>query len=135
MTREPITDPEVLADLQLRERTARERHDRRGPDGLDVGQDPDGLSPALAALYDGAPDPDVEHWPCRGGCGRMVGVTQVAVERLAMSNQLLATKRERPIAKHEVMWCPDCKRLDDEERAAARRPHEQTEMPMGRRSS
>lgn len=122
------TDPEVLADLRLRERTARERKDRRGPDGLDVGQDPDGLSPAIAALYEISPDPDVEHWPCRGGCGRMVGVPQAGVDGLAQSNRQLAARRDRPIGKHEVMWCPDCKRREDEERAARLRPHEQSEL-------
>ncbi|HKP08298.1 MAG TPA: hypothetical protein VJU58_13680 [Microbacterium sp.] len=133
MTDRPL-DPEILADLRLRDRTARERADRRGPDGLDVGQDPDGLSPALAALYDSRPDPEVESWPCRGRCGRMVGVTRVAIERLAKSNRMLASKRERPIGKHEVMWCPDCKRADDEARAAARRPHEQRELQLARGS-
>ena len=127
MTRDPITDPEVLADLRLRDRTSRERADRRTAPGLNAGQDLDGLSPELAALYDGAPDPIVEHWPCRGRCGRMVGVPKVALERLEDANRMLP-RRERPIGKHEVMWCPDCKRADDEARAAQRRPHEQTEI-------
>lgn len=110
MTRDPaIDDPEVRSDLALRDRTARERPGRRGVVGLDVGQDPDGLSPALARLYDGAPDPDVESWPCRGGCGRMVGVPQVAIDRLAEANRMLARRGEKPIARHEVMWCPSCR--------------------------
>lgn len=100
-------DPEVLADLRLRDRTARERADRRSVAGLDVGQDPDGLSPALAALYDGAPDPDVESWPCRSG--RMVGVPRVALDRLKQANELLKARRDRPIGKHEIMWCPTCR--------------------------
>lgn len=121
MTRDPaLDDPEVRADLALRDRTARERANRRGPAGLDVGQDPDGLSPALARLYDSVPDPDVESWPCRGGCGRKVGVPQVAIERLAEANRMLVRRGEKPIGKHEVMWCPACRRRDDE-RAPAQR--------------
>ena len=121
MTRDPaLDDPEVRADLALRDRTARERANRRGPAGLDVGQDPDGLSPTLARLYDSAPDPVVEHWPCRGRCGRMIGVTQAGIDRLREANEKLAARRERPIGKHEVMWCPACRRRDDE-RAPAQR--------------
>ncbi len=122
MTRDPITDPEILADLRLRDRTARERADRRGPYGLDVGQDPDGLSPAIAALYASAPDPDVEHWPCRKGCGRMVGVTSAGIEAFESCNRKLKAMRQDPIGKHQVMWCPDCKRVDDEMAALQRGP-------------
>lgn len=128
MTYDSDLDPEVLADLHLRDRTARERADRRGPAGLDVGQDPDGLSPALAALYASVPDPDVESWPCRGRCGRMIGVTQAGVDRLKAWNKRLAARRERPIGKHGVMWCPDCKRRDDELAQAQRRPHQQQQI-------
>lgn len=110
MTRDPaLDDPEVCSDLALRDRTARDRPGRRGVAGLGAGQDPDGLSPALARLYDSAPDPDVENWPCRGGCGRSVGVTQAGVEKLAEANRLLARRGEKPIGKHEVMWCPACR--------------------------
>lgn len=134
MTRYPgygDSDPEVLADLRLRDRTARERADRRGPDGLDVGQDPDGLSPAIAKLYDSAPDPDVEHWPCRKRCGAMVGVTEVALDAFETNNRRLVQMRLQPMGKHEVMWCPDCRRRDDELAAlqrGARGPGSQTEL-------
>lgn len=107
-----ITDPEVLADL--RRRNESERDDSR----------------AGSARNPFASGPDVEHWPCRGGCGRMIGVDASTVENLAIANRKLEARRERPIGKHQVMWCPECKRADDEARAAARRPHEQTEMPV-----
>lgn len=104
-----LDDPEVRADLALRDRSARDRPGRRGIVGLDVGQDPDGLSPDLARLYDSPPDPIVESWPCRGGCGQNVGVTQVGLDRLAEANAMLARRGEKPIGRHEVMWCPNCR--------------------------
>lgn len=130
MTREPITDPEVLADLALRERTAHERADRRTPAGLEPGQDLDGLSPSLAKLYDAAPDPIVEHWPCRGDCGTMVGVTKVGVDEYAAMNRRLRSMRQEPVPKSKVMWCPDCKKRDEELAQMARRPAEQLGMKL-----
>lgn len=108
----PGLDPEVLADLRARERSERD------PSRTSSHSDPYAWTePAI-----------VEHWPCRGGCGAMIGVTREAVDALATSNAMLAKKREAPIAKGKVVWCPDCKRADDELAAAQRRPHKQTEM-------
>jgi hypothetical protein len=136
--REHPPDPEVHADLRLRDQTARERADRRGVEGLVDGQDPDGLSPRLAALYSSAPDPIVEHWPCRGGCGTLVGVTKVGIDEFDAMNRRLRSMRQEPMAKHKVMWCPACKRRDDElaqlQHDAKRRPHEQQAMPIGQPS-
>jgi hypothetical protein len=114
MARLPGLDPEVLADLRLREQSERDPSRSR--------VDPTAWTePAI-----------VEHWPCRGGCGTMVGVTREAIDALASSNAMLARRREAPIAKTKVVWCPPCKRRDDELAAMqreARRPMRQTEPP------
>lgn len=107
-------DPEVLADLRAREQSAgdRTRHRKaRNPWAPDV-------------------DPPVEHWPCRGGCGRMIGVGQEAVTALAIMNARLVVERKEAISKAKVMWCPACKKRDDDLAALQRRPHEQREMPL-----
>lgn len=106
MTRDPITDPEVLADL--RRRNESERDTTRTP------------------LLDPR-DAHVERWPCRG-CNTMVGVTAVEIALHAMFNRQLAARREAPLTKRAL--CPDCKRRDEELVAAQRRPHEQTEIPI-----
>lgn len=113
--RPPGLDPEVLADLRAREASERDpTRSRSDPTAW--------TAPAI-----------VEHWPCRGGCGAMIGVTREAVEALASSNAMLARRRDQPIAKSKVMWCPECKRRDDELAAMqreARRPSRQTEMAI-----
>lgn len=106
MTRDPITDPEVLADL--RRRNESERDTTRTRPGA-------WTRPAI-----------VEHWPCKG-CGVMVGMTRDAIELHAMFNRQLERRRESPLSERAL--CPDCKRRDEELVAAQRRPHEQTEMP------
>jgi hypothetical protein len=111
MTRDPITDPEVLADLGHRARSERDTTRSRE---------------TAHAFGDAA---IVEHWPCRKGCGAMVGVTRAGIDARETCNRRLATLREPPIGKHQVMWCPSCKRVDEELARAQRRPHEQRTMP------
>jgi hypothetical protein len=124
MTRDlALDDPEVRADLALREQTARDRRDRRGPEGLEQGQDPDGLSPALARLYDSAPDPIVERWPCIEGCGALVDMTAAAIERHVKFSERLVRQGERPLVRR--VPCAGCMARADEQRQARRRPHEQ----------
>lgn len=120
MTRFPGLDPEVIADLRRREATEGDRDRTRS-----------------AALAFGDPLP-VEHWPCRGGCGRMVGVPQAAIDVFAMMQQ----RAGGTLSKAKVMWCQECKRRDDELAQAQRRPHEQqqiagldTERPSGMRQA
>lgn len=51
-------------------------------------------------------EPIVEHWPCRVGiCIAKVGVTATALWTLDMFNAELRRRREKPIAKEEVMVC------------------------------
>jgi hypothetical protein len=113
----PGLDPEVLADLRRRE--ASERDPSRSRE----------TSQAFGVAT------VVEHWPCRGGCNMMVGVTQAAVDAFATLNAQLVRRREQPMAKGKVVWCPACKLRDDEIAAmqrqrevAARRPQQQTEL-------
>jgi len=113
MTRDFATDPEIAEDLIRRARSERDT-DRTGE-----------FSFGDAAI--------VESWPCRKGCGAMVGVTSAALFALETNNRRLSMMRQPPIGKHQVMWCPECKSADDEEKAAARRPHEQTEIPLTHR--
>jgi hypothetical protein len=108
MPRPPALDPEVLADLRARERSESDRSR--------VGEFTFG-DPTI-----------VEHWPCRTGCGAMLGVTDATIFALDVHNALLARRREQPIAKTKVMWCPKCKAKDDELAAMQRRPMRQTEL-------
>lgn len=110
MTRDPITDPEVLADLRRRSESERDTTRTR----------PGAWTPPVI----------VEHWPCKG-CNAMVGMTRDALDLHAMFNRQLERRRESPLPRRAL--CPDCKRRDEELVAAQRRPHEQTEMPLNRR--
>lgn len=110
MTRDPITDPEVLADLRRRADSERDRTRTR----------PTAFAPA----------PIVEQWPC-SGCAAMVGMTRDAIELHAMFNAQLERRRDKPLPKRGQ--CADCKRAEDERIAEQRRPHEQTEMQLNRR--
>lgn len=87
---EPV-DPEVLADIELRDRTRRERPN------------------ASAALYAWTPTPDVEHWPCRAGCGRMVGVPQEALDAAITFDRQLARTNEPPLNRAKIVFCSTCK--------------------------
>lgn len=107
MTRDPITDPEILADLRRRADSERDTT-RARPVGW--------TSPAI-----------VEHWPC-SGCAAMVGMTRDAIDLHAMFNAQLERRRDKPLPKRGQ--CEACKRAEEERLAAQRRPHEQTEMPV-----
>lgn len=116
-----ITDPEVLADLARRNASERERPgDRKA-----VGANGKAWAPPVF----------VDHWPCRGGCSTMIGVTRDDVEIFQAMNRKLVATRQEPVPKSKVMWCPDCKRRDDElaqmERETKRRPAEQQSMQLG----
>jgi hypothetical protein len=105
-------DPEVSADIARREASERDVSRRR-------------------QLARELPDPIVEHWPCRTGCGAMVGQTAAGIEAWREANEKLTGWRMKPLTKAEVMWCPACKAKDEqrmtEERAAALLPR-QTEI-------
>lgn len=102
MTRDPITDPEALADLRRRSDSEHDRTRTR--------------EPAFGI---------VEQWPC-ADCGAMVGVGQLALDVRDSLNRELERRRQPPIPKRAL--CDECKRASEEARAAARRPHEQTQI-------
>lgn len=52
-------------------------------------------------------DKVIAYWPCRV-CTTMVGVGHTAIESLAVFNAFLKSRREKPIATLEVMFCPPC---------------------------
>lgn len=112
---DPRERAERDADLRRRDRTSAERADRRVPEGLDRGQDPDGLAPEIRRLYDGKPEPIVEEWPCRTGCGETIGMTKGAIAAARESVRTLGIKP--PPQRHEIMLCATCR-----ERTVARGP-------------
>lgn len=93
-------DPEVRADLELRDSSMRDRTRSRG-----------------AGIYDWKPPVAVETWPCRRpNCDGEYPVDSDAVEYLAMFNGQLATRGEIPIARSEIGYCQACR--DEYKRSA-----------------
>ena len=109
MTRFPCIDSEDLATLREHAREPGSTRSRR----------------ARNPWADAARVEFVEHWPCRGRCGQMIGITAETVEAFAILNGEAAVRGDRPISKLEAACCPACKRREDYERQAQRRPHEQ----------
>lgn len=124
MSREAVTDPEIIADMQFRSRSELDRS-RTG---------------RAANPFDATP---VEQWPCRK-CGVLVGVTRAAIDAFTTCNAQLRRCGEDPIAKDRVMWCPACRQRDaalERETRTPRRHPEQLEpgtappRPSGMRPS
>jgi hypothetical protein len=113
----PELDSEVADDLTRRSASERDPGRSRGP---------------VTWAQLGKPAPIVEQWPCRGGCGTMIGVDAADVENLAIANRKLVARGERPIDKAEVMRCPACRAKElaqiAKKNAAALLPR-QTEIP------
>jgi len=112
MTRDPITNPEVAEDVERRTRSLRDQ-ERTG-----------------AAVNPFGPAADVEHWPCRKRCGRLVGVTSEAVEMRKVCNAKLRQRHEPEIATHEVVICDECKALDEDLARMQRDKPRQAEMRL-----
>jgi hypothetical protein len=104
MTRDPITDPEVIADLRLR--AASERSRGNGDPTLSY------RAPVL-----------VEQWPCRGKCGATVPVDEAGVHARNKANAQLARRGEPELGKHEIAFCPACKAKYAPARGDAMRRH------------
>lgn len=86
-------DPEVRADLELREQTTRDRTRSRS-----------------TRIYDWRPPVFVENWPCSvPNCDGEYPVESDAVERLEIFNAQLMRKGERPITKSEIGYCESCR--------------------------
>lgn len=93
MTRELDLDPEVLADLELRDASMRDRSRSRR---------------AEATLGRELPAPPVAWWTCRAPrCGQLVGIPEQAVERLEIFNARLVSRGEQPIPDDTVAVCDE----------------------------
>jgi len=90
VTRDFATDPEVAADLARQAASLRDST-RKGAD------------------YDRKPEPVVETWPCRTGCGARIDMTATAIALVADANRKLVARGDKPLAKREVMLCADCR--------------------------
>lgn len=106
-------DPEVLADIQLRAATMRERS-RSRISGAAIGQ--------------WRPEADVAWWPCRGlnranPCPQrtLVGVTSDVVEQLFAFNERLRRMGDDALDSSEVVRCLPCIRGIAAQRAPALR--------------
>lgn len=82
-------DPEVIADLRLRESSTRDRT-RTGETKWQ-------------------PPKIVEHVPCRARCGAMAEWTEEAEERFAMFNRMLASRMDAPLDKTRIVFCNACR--------------------------
>lgn len=103
------TDPEIAADLIRQARSERDKRRTRGE-----------------GIYDRVPEPVVETWPCRTGCGARVDMTASAIEQVALANRALVSRGDQPLTKREVMLCGACRAVEhargverDRDRAAS----------------
>lgn len=86
----PPMDPEVLADLQLRASSQYDSERSGAP-----------MRPYGSTVI-------VEHWPCRRpGCKNVVGVTEVAIERVVSFSETLAREGDAVIAGRHPRKRPD----------------------------
>lgn len=100
-------DPEVLADLQLRESSQRDWTRTRG-----------------RGVYDWHKPNDVEQWRCRvPTCGAMVGTTQEAVDAAAVFDRELHRRGEGPLDRERIAMCDDCRKRFLKQRADKNRMH------------
>jgi hypothetical protein len=88
-------DPEVEADIALRERTVRERR----------GMSETGFA---EAIREAATPRIVDQVPCRGRCGGLCDWTAEAEEQFAMFNRELLRRREAPLDKTRIVFCQAC---------------------------
>ena len=98
-------DPEVVADLKLREATLRDpTRTRRDP----------------TTRWD--PPKIIGQWPCRNqACRKPVDVTADAVEYFDMFNRMLAARGELPLESSLTVACTECRRLLEDHRAVRNR--------------
>ncbi len=103
-----VEDPEVIADLKFRAYTERDRS-RGGAD------------------YDWKQPETIGAWKCRvPACGVLVGVTQDAMERVAMFNRELHRRGEAPLDINAIVYCDRCR--DEFKRTAADRRRGQVDQ-------
>lgn len=89
-------DPEVIADIALREQTRRERP------GLTDAQFGDLLSKVGKPTI-------LERVPCRNRCGRTADWTAEAEHSFEVFNRELAKRGEAPLDKTRIVFCDTCR--------------------------
>lgn len=91
MSREEL-DPEVVADLQLRAATERDRSRSR-------------------EMPQWSPSVVLTHVPCRKRCGSLVEWNDAAEERFVAFNRMLEARGEAPLDKTKILFCDKCRVL------------------------
>ena len=94
---EDQVDPEIQADIDLRNSSARARP------GLS-------LSDFAAKLKATAVPVIHSHVPCRGRCGSVVAWTQEAEDTFQMFNRQLASSMDAPLDKTKIAFCDKCRK-------------------------
>lgn len=89
-------DEEVRADLRARVSTEYDRSRTRAP--LKAAE---ALGMGSAAI--------VAQWPCRGGCGALVDVTEAACDAMVQFNKHLRKRLEAPIDTAKTVFCAACR--------------------------
>lgn len=87
-------DPEVAADIALRESSVHDRTRTRG-----------------AGVYAWSTPVVVDRWRCRGNCGGIVTVTEEAQHALEVNNRQLARKNEPPLDTNKIAFCEKCRTI------------------------
>jgi hypothetical protein len=90
-------DPEVRADLELRERLAASRP--RVSDGQFAEKIREAAKPRI-----------IERVPCRNRCGAVADWTEEAEQAFMTFNHKLASAAEAPLDKTRIVFCPSCAR-------------------------
>ncbi len=103
-------DPEVLADLELREHTARTR-----PRVSDA--------QFAAKLRDAAVPRIIDKVPCRARCGRMADWTEEAQDAYDTFNRKLLSMRDAELDKSRIVFCDECRKRGVAMRAEDNRKH------------
>jgi hypothetical protein len=94
-------DPEVLADLRLREATLR---------------DPTRTKRDQAVRWD--PPEVVTTWPCRNkACQWPVDVTQSAIDSFNLFNAILVKRGEPALSTTEIVVCDECRKKLEQHKA------------------
>lgn len=106
----PPKDPEVLADLRLREHTARTR-------------------PAITdaqfaqSIRETASPNVIGKVPCRARCGNLADWTAEAEDAFNTWNRKLAQDREAPLDKTKIVFCDDCRKRGSKAAGESNRNH------------
>lgn len=90
-------DPEVLADIRLRDATTRDQ--------------------TRSGEVRWVPPHIVDRVPCRNRCGSLVDWTEEAEDAFQKFNGMLAGKADAPLDKMQIMFCRRCRAEGEKKRA------------------